>query len=181
MKFVKIIGIFLTLVALTKAEFNSHNASHNRTCIDLSNDEKEEIFKEYDSLFRQYMNDVIYARGSTKDPYKYKVDVDLYRDKVNCSNISRSHTNLANSYCPWWYKTKVRASTALGFKYPKYRQEVQCVCDHCNKDERGEYRCTPVLQPMTCLERKECGRNGFYKWVPSIEMINVACVCSRVK
>ena len=145
-------------------------------CMDLSEMRKESLYKEFDSLYRQYMSEVFYTKGIVQTPYD-KINVrdlnmTLLRDKGECHLKSTKSKHL-NSMCPWIYKIKNR----LGTKYPTLRREAHCSCDSCNR----HFTCMPILEAMTCLERspRECDHDGFVKWIPSIEMISVGCVCAQ--
>jgi hypothetical protein len=68
-------------------------------------------------------------------------------------------------------------------RYPSYRTEVKCTCDSCTaKDKKALskniYGCVPVLRAVPVLIKHSCGTDGFYEWKPSIDEVNVACVCT---
>lgn len=83
--------------------------------------------------------------------------------------------------CPWKYIVSYRND-----KYPFYRAEVKCTCDKClfrnkNANIHFDYGCQPVYKHMPVLIKKECGLDGYYKWFPSTEEVNFACVCTSNK
>jgi hypothetical protein len=152
-------------------------------CLDLTNQVKEKIFTDYNKLYREYLVDVIYARRQTKDPYISNIDLNNLRDSSVCLVNQRNHSQQVNeaSMCPWVNKLKFRNNITLGFKYPEARVEAHCVCNKCNSLLSSSYECVPIVRPETCLERsKKCGPDGYWKWIPSIEMVTVACACSLV-
>jgi hypothetical protein len=53
--------------------------------------------------------------------------------------------------------------------------EVQCACSFPNM--MRTFQCVPLAQPRTVIIRQDdCDSSGFYKWIPSIEMVNTGCV-----
>ena len=43
--------------------------------------------------------------------------------------------------------------------------------------DQETYQCVPVLQAKPVLLRhNECNAQGYYRWIPSTEMVNIACV-----
>ena len=84
--------------------------------------------------------------------------------------------------CPWKYIVTHRND-----KYPFYKTDVKCTCDKClfkNKNTnyiQNNYACQPVFKHVPVLVKKECGLDGFYKWLPFVEEINYACVCATNK
>ena len=145
-------------------------------CMDISEMRKELLYKEFDSLYRQYMSEVFFTKGIVQTPYDKinaaNLNMTLLRDKGEC-NLKSIKSKHFNSMCPWVYKIKNR----LGSKYPTLRREAHCSCDSCNRN----FTCMPILEAMTCLEKspRECDHDGFAKWIPNIEMISVGCVCSQ--
>jgi hypothetical protein len=50
---------------------------------------KESIYKEFDSLYRQYTNEIFYSRGLTQEPHMVRnVNIDLLRDKGKCFDMN---------------------------------------------------------------------------------------------
>ena len=100
-------------------------------------------------------------------------------DQSQCNPDDRNMTNLnQQSLCPWRYIISVRMD-----RYPSYRTEVKCTCDSCTTKDRKAlskniYGCVPVLRPQPVLLRSECGPDGYYEWKPSLDEVNVACVCA---
>jgi len=186
-----LIGLTFYLMLKMTVSMDKFDKNEYGTCKDLSELRKENIFKEFDSLYRQYLNEVFYARGISQEPHVSRnMNFNLLRDKGQCfdfiQNRSMNKTQIENvSTCPWTYKIKKRTNVTMGFKYPTYRREAHCLCDSCqsvgNKGKNASsYHCLPILQAMTCLERsRQCDHEGFYKWIPSIEMISVGCVCAK--
>jgi hypothetical protein len=171
-----LISLPITRISLDKIE----------ECVDISDQAKEKIYTEYSKLFREYMTDVIFNRSQTKDPYTLKIDPKFLIDNGSCQLYFKNHMDHVNeaSMCPWVNKIKYRFNKTLGYKYPEWRVEAHCLCDKCNSfdflnSSVSNYGCVPIVKPETCLERsKKCGPDGYWKWIPSIEMVNVACACS---
>ena len=153
-------------------------------CKEISEMRRESIYKEFDSLYRQYNNEVFYSRGITQEPHVVRhVNIDLLRDKGKCFDINSNTTTSSQiqsvAICPWTYKIKKRSNASLGLKYPTLRREAHCMCDSCHNKSNESFKCMPILQAMTCLERSnKCDHEGYYKWIPNIEMISVGCVCA---
>lgn len=101
--------------------------------------------------------------------------LDNLLDKSQCGN-DRNKTSLnQQSLCPWKYIVTYRTQ-----KYPHYKTEVKCTCDSCSIGYKSRYKCMPVLKITPVLENTgECGHDGFYKWKPASEYVNVACVCAE--
>ena len=172
--------IFIFLGFLPNFLINSINTDE---CLDLTREVQEKIFMDYNKLYREYLANVFYARNQTKDPHVSKIDLNNLRDASVCPINQRNHSQQVNqaSMCPWVNKIKFRNNKTLGFKYPETRVEAHCICDKCNSLLNSSYECVPIVRPETCLERsKKCGPEGYWKWVPSIEMVNIACACSLV-
>ena len=68
-------------------------------------------------------------------------------------------------------------------RYPPYRSIVKCTCDSCQAMDtnlpKKLFTCYPVFTKVPVLVRSECGSDGFYRWIPRLEEINVACVCGH--
>jgi len=159
------------------------NLGKTDECLDLSDQAKEKIFMNYNKLFREYLTDVIYAKNQTKDPYLLKVNATNLKDKGICTIYQNNHSDQVNeaSLCPWVNKIKYRNNKIFGYKYPEIRIEAHCVCDKCDSTFNSSYGCVPILKPDTCLERSTiCGPDGYWRWIPSVEMVNVACACILV-
>ncbi len=83
------------------------------------------------------------------------------------------------SICPFKYIVNKREN-----KYPFYRVQVKCTCDKCtltkSKFIQNFYSCQPVVKyvPVLIREENKCDSDGFYRWLPSTEIVNLACVCA---
>jgi len=173
--FIFVLLYFLVIKSMAKYDSISEEF-RPMMCMDISEMRKELLYKEFDSLYRQYMSEVFYTKGIVQTPYDKinaaNLNMTLLRDKGEC-HLKSTKSKHFNSMCPWVYKIKNR----LGTKYPTLRREAHCSCDSCNRN----FTCMPILEAMTCLEKspRECDHDGFAKWIPSIEMISVGCVCAQ--
>ena len=154
--------------------------SNAKYCMDISDDKKELIFKEFDSIFRKYNNEIIVSKANPQHNHSNGLNINLYRENRNCTSIKKNTTYLSDrAMCPWVYRIKIRSNRTLSNKYPVYRREAHCLCSDC--DANMKHKCMPVLESMPCLERLEkCNADGYYMWVPTIERISVACVCASI-
>jgi hypothetical protein len=95
----------------------------------------------------------------------------------NASSIL-SRTDLSTkSLCPWNNEVKKREN-----KFPEYVLEAICLSksairlDYTNFP--SQFNCLPVQETRAVLIRK-CNSDGFYKWEPDYERVNVGCICAN--
>ena len=182
--FFLVISLSAMLINPSYLKGDALNQSVYSMCMEVNEERKEYIFKEYDSYFRKYLESTFYSRGITNDIFSFDVDENSLREKGKCENKRNFTSNSTvktqfSATCPWVYKIKRR----IGIKYPALRREAHCLCDSCQnkmiENKTRIYKCRPILNSMTCLEKSNrCDHEGFYKWIPSIEMISVGCVCA---
>ena len=157
---------------------------HNK-CIDIADGLKEQMFLEFESMHRNMANRNANENKFMDNPYGEQYDFTDYRKKGDCkmkksnfpADVLVSSNKLAT--CPWNYVLKKRTD-----KYPTHVIEAQCLCEYHSKEnglvslrEQMAYQCVPVLQAKPVLVRhSECNAQGYYRWIPSTEMVNIACV-----
>ena len=175
--------ILLGIILLMK----TFSCEDSKFCMDISNEKKESIFREFDAIYRKYSYEMLLSKVVPDTSKALKVNDDLYRDKLNCKSALSAHlykfnnaTHLSErALCPWEFRIKIRANHTLPYKYPMHKKEAYCKCETCDARIRNVYKCMPVLVPMPCLIRLDtCGSDGYYQWIPNIEQISVACVCA---
>ena len=95
---------------------------------------------------------------------------------ANQRNLTSAHQQ---SLCPWRYLATVRED-----RFPASVMEARCTCRSCSPLNlyslpASFYGCAPVLQTVpVLLKTEECDPDGFVYWKPSLEDLNMACVCS---
>ena len=138
--FIFVLPYCLVIIAMAKNDSRSEEF-RPMMCMDISEMRKELLYKEFDSLYRQYMSEVFFTKGIVQTPYD-KINVrdlnmTLLRDKGEC-HLKSTKSRHFNSMCPWIYKIKNR----LGTKYPSLRREAHCSCDSCGtKNENRNFTC----------------------------------------
>ena len=91
-------------------------------------------------------------------------------DKTGCDIRNRNFSSLSQrSMCPWKYEV-----TSQKNRFPHLRVNVKCTCDSCQVN----HVCVPVTQLVPVLVRDGCDDDGYFKWIPSLDKLNVACVCA---
>ena len=118
----------------------------------------------------------VHMRGGNGNHVKSEL-FNHHVDQTQCLVQKRNLTTLnQQSLCPWKYMVAMRVN-----KYPPFRPEVKCTCDKCttlSSELVSETGCMPVLKAMPVLVRGKCDDDGFYMWMPTVEHVNVACVCA---
>ena len=170
------IGLIILMLLFKAIPFNA------QICKDISEERKETIYKEFDAIYRKYTNQLILAKIN---PLNMKTDIvnpDLYRKKGDCKKVEQNSTYVnERALCPWEYRLRIRANHTLSNKYPLYRKEAHCMCEKCDGRIKFNRMCIPVMEPMPCLVRQEnCGSDGYYRWMPQVELVSVACVCADI-
>jgi hypothetical protein len=108
-----------------------------------------------------------------KSNLEYMIDKKLI-DKTQCKNERNKTSINQQSICPWKYIVSYRSN-----KYPHYRTEVKCTCNSCSFGYKTRFKCMPILKITPVLVNSgECDEEGFFKWRPTTEYVNVACVCA---
>ena len=183
----KNLGILLVFSLMTSLSLSQQL----KNCLDISDDIKEQKLHEFDKFYRKATIEI--AKTNQKqygkkydNPYELAFKVEEYRRKGEChirkldfpADLFKSTSKEAS--CPWEYAIKTRTD-----KYPIDIIEAHCSCEYPNrgnekvslKSRVASYQCMPVLKPRPALYRQnECDAQGFYKWIPKIEMVNEACV-----
>ena len=70
---------------------------------------------------------------------------------------------------PFFFLLKIKACDACNTNYYDF-----------NTTKIAYYRCEPLTRFFTALKRGECDYLKRWTWLPTIESINVGCVCNRV-
>ena len=179
------ISIILLLIKLLSCHSNNY-------CMDISNEKKEAIYKEFDSIYRKFNNEMMLLKvGPSSHNLPTIMGISSKMNNVNkdCQILTNKTMTRNSTYinerstCPWEYRIKIRTNQTLSHKYPMHIREAHCLCDSCDSsrdDNKSVHnRCMPVLMSMPCLMRLDkCGSDGYYRWIPHIEQISVACVCT---
>lgn len=138
----------------------------------------ESVLADFYAYYRRYEQYTLEKalrekEDDTKSNLEYMIDKKLI-DKTQCKNDRNKTTINQQSLCPWKYIVSYRAN-----KYPHYRTEVKCTCNSCSFGYKTRYKCMPILKVTPILVNTgECDQDGFYKWKPTTEFVNVACVCA---
>jgi hypothetical protein len=87
-----------------------------------------------------------------------------------CSSISSKNSPLqpVNS-CPTTTKLVHRTD-----RIPFTRSFTSCACDSCF-DSIGSFKCMPIKIAKLVLRRGACKSDGFYEWLPALEMVPIDC------
>lgn len=180
------------LIAKNKKLLGSFDVT-GKDCVDPDREYLETIFANFQAYYRKRADKVL--KGKTMTASERIRFSSLLIENTQC-NIEARPTSEINqaSLCPWRYKTKMRYD-----KFPYTKKQVKCTCNECttmggqhlsvrggvgslnnrrNGGNDGMYGCLPVLQFEPVLKRDECGMDGFYSWVPTTEIVNLACVCA---
>lgn len=154
-------------------------------CQNLDKIHMENIYSEYLSLYRKYeekifqkeilLNRILEQEFESNENHLHK----RFFDNSQCDLNERNRSIInQQSLCPWKYEVIHRMD-----KYPHYRAEVKCTCEKCllpnkNNNIKNIYGCQPVFKHVPVLLKRECASNGYFKWLPSTEEVNYACVCA---
>lgn len=132
-------------------------------CKDLDEDSLIKLYSKYQILYRENKLQLLV------------INDDLISKRSVFENSECKWAPHHQSLCPWQYIHKYRKD-----KFPRYLLEAKCTCKKCNLEKHlnsGDYGCIPVYESSLVLVKRNCGLDGFYKWMPAVEKINMACVC----
>jgi hypothetical protein len=174
---------FIIIITLIFIIFGAIIDAFSSNCTDISEELKSNKLSEFERYYRKYMAEIIRTRTRPSD--SIKIEPPLYRDNVVCEDEKNKNNNFLihkRSLCPWYTKIITRED-----RYPSLVREVRCSCTSCNNNKRiifnqrshnKTYECLPVMSPSVGLKRGICDKNGIFEWTPTVESLNVACVCS---
>lgn len=181
---VVILHILIVAIPIKARHHMIFRKSISKKSIDCKNPETdylENLLTEYNILYRKYEETIYKTRSFEKNEKEESLlNKDSYEhifDNTQCRFSERNTTDISKrSMCPWQDIINYRED-----RFPHYYVEAKCNCKTCNRlgdvQLPNSYGCLPVLRPTPVLVRGDCMPDGYYRWKPSIENVNVACTC----
>jgi hypothetical protein len=150
-------------------------------CSYPSNDYLESVLLEYFSYYRKYQESIYEKLLNNEEISNQNYETGRYShfvENTECLHLNRNKTRINHqSLCPWQYVITHRLD-----RYPFYRKQVKCTCENCsNIKSKKDFKCMPIVKTQPVLLRTGCSQDGYYKWIPSVEEVNVACVCALIR